>query len=193
MSDPTDGLTLVRLCRGGDGDAARRPFYRYAGRLISLARRRLSRSFASRVDAEQVVQWVFCDFFRSLRRGRFLLEEEDDLGKPLVRMTVLRTLGEVEFQKAAKCDPAREAGQEHSDRDELYAVPSRGPGPEEAVAFLEQQERFLAKLGREERRVLEMRVDGHDSEDICKELETYSRKLLREAEHIREVAEEEGL
>ncbi len=193
MADATDGLTLVRLCRGGDGDAARQLFRRYSGRLVGLARRRLSESLAARVDAEEVVQSVFCAFFCSLRRGRFRLEGPGDLGRLLVRMTVLRTLREVEYQTAAKRDPAREAGQEDSGRGELFAVAGRGAGPEEAVAFLEQRQRFLARLGWEERRVLEMRVDGHGNEDIGKELGTYGRKVRRVVERIRAAAEEEGL
>jgi RNA polymerase sigma factor (sigma-70 family) len=193
MSDPTDSLILAQLCRAGDGDAARKLFDRYVDRLVALARRRLSQSLASRVDPEDIVQSVFRTFFCRLQEGRFQLEQQDDLCKLLVRITVHKTLRQVAFQTAAKRSPSAEAGQENAERDELFAVLDREPSPEEAVMFLDQLEHFLSGLNPEERRILEMKVNGYSNEDICQDLGIYDRKIRRVLERIRGLAEQEGL
>jgi RNA polymerase sigma-70 factor (ECF subfamily) len=193
MSDPTDSLILAKLCREGDSEAAQKLFERYVDRLVALARRRLSQSLASRVDAEDIVQSVFRTFFGRLQEGRFQLEGQDDLCKLLVRITVHKTLRQVAFQTAAKRNPSAEAGQEDSDREELFAVMAREPSPEEAVLFLDQLEHFLSHLNPEERRILEMKVNGFSNEDICKELGIYDRKIRRVLERIRGLAKREGL
>jgi RNA polymerase sigma-70 factor (ECF subfamily) len=193
MSDLTDSVLLAELCRHGDADAARKLFERYVDRLVALARRRLSQSMASRVDPEDIVQSVFRTFFGRLEEGRFQLEQKDDLCKLLVRITVHKTLRQVAYQTAAKRSPIAEAGQEDKDREELFAVLDREPSPEEAVVFLDQLEHFLARLNAEERRILEMKVNGYSNDDICKELNIYDRKIRRVLERIRGLAEQEGL
>jgi RNA polymerase sigma-70 factor (ECF subfamily) len=193
MSDPTDSLILAELCRDGDPDAAAKLFSRYVDRLVALARRRLSQSMASRVDPEDIVQSVFRTFFGRLQEGRFQLEQQDDLCKLLVRITVHKTLRQVAFQTAAKRNPAAEAGQEDANRDELFAVLAREPSPEEAVLFLDQLETFLSHLNPEERRILEMKVNGYSNDDICNELKIYDRKIRRVLERIRGLATRVGL
>src|SRR5262245_41983356 len=151
MNDPTDSLILAQLCRAGDSEAARKLFDRYVDRLVALARRRLSQALASRVDPEDIVQSVFRTFFGRLQGGQFHLEQQDDLCKLLVRITVHKTLRQVAFQKAAKRNPSAEVGQEDSEREELFAVLDREPTPEAAVLFLDQLEHFLNRLDPQER------------------------------------------
>src|SRR5438034_4074023 len=62
MPDPMDSLILADLCRSGDPEAARQLFEQYVDRLVALARRRLSRNLAGRVDPEDIVQSVFRTF-----------------------------------------------------------------------------------------------------------------------------------
>ncbi len=192
MSDFTDH-NLARAFREGDPEAARKLFERYVDRLVALARRRLSQSMAARVDPEDIVQSVFRTFFVRLQDGQFQFDQQDDLCKLLVRITVHKTLRQVAFQTAAKRNPQAEAGQEDTDREELFAVLDREPSPEEAVLFLDQLEHFLQRLNPEERRILEMKVNGYSNEDICKELKIYDRKIRRVLERIRGLAGKEGL
>jgi RNA polymerase sigma factor (sigma-70 family) len=192
MRDDLNSLLLARLCRNGDSVAAQQLFERYVDRLVALARRRLSPSLASRVDPEDVVQSVFRTFFVRLQDGQFQLEQQDDLCKLLVRITIHKTLRQVAYQKAAKRNPSAEAGQENTEREELYAVLDREPTPDEAVVFLDQLEHFLKKLKPEERRILEMKVQGFKNEEICQELKIYDRKIRRILERVQELAEQEG-
>jgi RNA polymerase sigma factor (sigma-70 family) len=193
MPDPMDSLILADLCRSGDPEAARQLFEQYVDRLVALARRRLSRNLAGRVDPEDIVQSVFRTFFGRLKEGRFHLEEKDDLCKLLVRITVHKTLRQVAFQKAAKRDPTQETGQEDAGREHVFALLSREPGPEEEVAFLDQLEHFLAEMRPEDRKILEMRLDGYNNEEIARELKISDRKIRRVMERVRGLAEQEGI
>jgi RNA polymerase sigma-70 factor, ECF subfamily len=192
MSDSTDSRDLADQFRAGNSAAAKELYDRYVDRLVALARRRISQSLASRVDPEDVVQSVFRTFFSRLKAGRFQLDEQDDLCKLLVRITVHKTLRQVAFQKAAKRDPAQELGQEDSSQQGWLAVLAREPGPEDAVAFLDSLETFLAKLKPQDREILEMRVQGYSNQEIEEKLGVYDRKIRRVLERIRGLAEQEG-
>ena len=192
MPDPADSRVLADRCRGGDAEAARELFDRYVDRLVAVARRRLSRPITSRVDPEDIVQSVFRTFFGRLRKGQFHLDEQNDVCKLLVRITVNKTLRQIAFQKAAKRDPGQEAHSDSAERDQVLELLAREPEPEEAVAFLDHLEHFLAQLLPQERRILEMRVQGYSNEDICRELGIYDRKIRRVLERVRGLAEQEG-
>jgi RNA polymerase sigma factor (sigma-70 family) len=192
MSDIDESRVLVARCRAGDAEAARLLFQRYVDRLVAVARRRLSQPMNSRVDPEDIVQSVFRTFFGRLKGGQFHLEQQNDLCKLLVRITVNKTLRQVAFQKAAKRDPGHEAHSDDREHDQVLHLLARDPDPEEAAAFLDQLEHFLKQLAPDERRILEMRVQGYSNEDICKELNIYDRKIRRVLERIRGLAEQEG-
>src|SRR5260370_5333071 len=144
MSSPGD-RSLFDLWRGGDEQAARELFERYADRLVALARRRLGQRMARRVDAEDVVQSVFRTFFARAKEGQFTIHAQDDLCKLLFRLTVIKTFRQVRHHRAAKRDlgqevePARDAPAEAQPID-------REPDPEAGNAFLYQLEHFLHQL-----------------------------------------------
>ena len=82
--DQGHSVNLVHRWRGGDQKAAEELFRRYANRLIGLARSRLSRKLARRVDPEDVVQSVYRSFFHDVRDGRYDLQRGGDLWRLLV-------------------------------------------------------------------------------------------------------------
>src|SRR4051794_19962313 len=79
---------LLDRCRQHDDAAAEALFHRYAQRLTQLARSRLSRRLAARVDAEDVVLSAYRSFFRLARDGEVLLRQSGDLWRVLVRITL---------------------------------------------------------------------------------------------------------
>src|SRR5438552_1028412 len=110
MADQSEDIDLVKKWRAGDEDAARQIYNRYVERLLGLARRRLGHKISSRVDPEDVLQSVFRTFFQRARAGRFEVEDEDDLCKLLVQITVHKTLRKIAAETAAKRNPAKESG-----------------------------------------------------------------------------------
>jgi RNA polymerase sigma-70 factor (ECF subfamily) len=193
MATPPEEQVLLKLWRNGDEDAARQIVDRYIDRLLMVARRRISQRLASRVDAEDIVQSVFRTFFNRLKEGQFVFNDQDDLCKLLMRITLHKTLRRVAFHKAAKRDPAQETEQGEHHRERLLSILDEEPTPEAKVAFMDQLEHFLGQLRPEERLILEMRLQGFTNEEIAQKLGVYDRKIRRVIEHVRAIAEKEGL
>src|SRR5437016_11133519 len=79
---------LLARYRQQDAAAAEALFQRYLKRLTQLARSRLSRKLAARVDAEDVVLSAFRSFFRLARGTEVTLRQSGDLWRLLVRITL---------------------------------------------------------------------------------------------------------
>jgi RNA polymerase sigma-70 factor (ECF subfamily) len=184
---------LLDLWRAGNQDAARQIVEHYVDRLVALARLRISQRLASRVDPEDVVQSVFRTFFGRIKAGQFVIEDQDDLTKLLVSITVHKTLRQVEFHQAAKRATSQEAVQGSMSHERMQQLLDREPTPEEANSFLDELEHFLNTLTPFQREVLELRMEGYSNEEIAEKLGTYDRKVRRIMERIREQAEKEGL
>ncbi len=191
MPGPSDPQTLLSLLRAGDEKAAQQVFDAYVDSLLHLARRRLSRRLARRVDPEDIVQSVFRTFFRRVKAGKLLLEEQNDLGRLLTRITVRKALRQVARHTAAKRDCTAE-GDPRAPLD-LMELPAGEPSPEVVVAFLDQLEHFLEALRPQDRQILTMRLEGYGTLEIARELGTSDRHVRRVLERIRAVIEQEHL
>jgi RNA polymerase sigma-70 factor (ECF subfamily) len=180
------------LWRTGDEQAAQQLFNRYVDRLVVLARRRLSQRLARRVDPEDIVQSVFRTFFARARKGEFTIQGQDDLCKLLYRLTVHKTLRQVQHHTAAKRDLGQEV-EPGRDAPEGVEPLDHEPSPEAVTIFLDQMEHFLSRLQPQERQILELRMEGCTTETIAEKLSVYERKVYRILERIRALAEREEL
>src|SRR5215471_3491491 len=151
MPDPLRSQELVAQWRAGNQDAARQLFDRYVERLVALARRRIRARLARRVAPEDVVQSVFRTVFGRLRDGQFHINEQDDLCKLLMRVTVHKALRQVEFHGAGKRNMTREAPQTEKSPEQMMQVLDREPRPEAVAAFVDELEHFLSQLAPLER------------------------------------------
>jgi RNA polymerase sigma-70 factor (ECF subfamily) len=193
MPESPPNRSPLDALQAGDEDAARELFDRYAEQLVLLARKRISQRLASRIDAEDIVQSVFRTFFHRARQGQFHLEEPDDVCKLLARITVHKTFRQIAYHRRAKRDAGQEAGQGDHAQDLLLKLLTGEPTPEEATAFLDQLEHFLNLLKPEERKILELRMEGYSNAEITEQLGTHDRKIRRLMVKVREMAEREGL
>ena len=189
----SEDQVLIDLWRKGDHDAARQIVDRYFDRLLKLAQRRISQRLASRVDPEDILQSVFRTFFVRLKEGQFAFQDQDDLCKLLMRITLHKTLRQVAFHKAAKRDPNLETNQGEHHAEQLLSLLDREPSAEASVTFLDQLEHFLEQLDPQTRQIIEMRLQGHTNEEICDKLGVYDRKIRRAIEGVRDLAGDEGL
>src|SRR6266567_4708438 len=87
MTDVPSAELLARY-RQHDDAAAAMLFHRYADRLTRLARSRLSRKLAARVDAEDVILSAYRSFFLLARGAEVTLRQSGDLWRLLVRITL---------------------------------------------------------------------------------------------------------
>jgi RNA polymerase sigma factor (sigma-70 family) len=176
MSDTPSAELLTRYYRCRDEAAAQELFRRYAARLTALARSRLSPALAPRVDAEDVVQSAYRSFFLLAGEGDVLLQESGDLWRLLVRIT-LRKVYRSARRHHADC---RSVEREHfrPDETEVIAV-GREPTPAEAAALVDELRGVLAPLDSVQRRVVELRLQGHEVEAIAAEVGRSTRTVRR--------------
>src|SRR5205085_4152245 len=135
MSETPSAELLARYHCRHDEAAAEELFRRYAGRLTALARSRLSRALATRVDAEDVVQSAYRSFFLLAHDGEVLLRESGDLWRLLVRITLRKVYRSARRHRADRRSVARE----HPWPDEAEAAAlSREPTPGEVAALTDE-------------------------------------------------------
>lgn len=194
MSQDADELSgdLVARWREGDHRAAEELFRRYTGRLIALARSRLPAKLARRVDAEDIVQSVYRSFFAGATTGRYDLRRGGDLWRLLLTITLHKLYHQVERNVAGKRAIARERS--CGDAESLGGVPARvlarEPSPVEAAALADELEQFMRQLEPLDRRVLEMRLQGYNVEEIAREARLGLRTAYRFLEGLKTRLEE---
>jgi RNA polymerase sigma-70 factor (ECF subfamily) len=184
---------FLDLLRAGDDNAARQVFNAFVNRLLELARWRLNDRLARRVDPEDIVQSVFRTFFSRVKAGHFVIDDLDDLGKILTSITVRKTLRQAAFHRAAKRDTRLESDARDPSGTGLMHLQALEPTPEAAASFADLLEHFLARLRHQDRRILEMRLQGYRNEEIAREIGSSDRHVRRALGHIRAVAEREEL
>jgi RNA polymerase sigma factor (sigma-70 family) len=187
--DATDDRELVEKFKAGSESAATELFDRYCEKLMGLARRRIGQRMVSRIDPEDVIQSAFRTFFSRVRNDEFTFEGQSDLFKLLVRLTVNKTLRQIAHHRAAKRDPGKEAGQGSSTDDVFRALAASEPSPDVEVALVEEFERFLSQFSAFDRKVLEMKLDGHSTAEIAEALGSYERKIRRVLERAADLAQ----
>jgi RNA polymerase sigma-70 factor (ECF subfamily) len=190
MTD-SESAALVARWRKGDQQAAAELFQRYAGRLIALARSRLSEKFAGRVDPEDVVQSVYRSFFSEVRDDRYQIERSGDLWQLFVRITLHKLQDQVKRNLRDKRSVERE--QTFGSEDSLFGIQAhvltRDPSPIEAVALADEMEAFMRQLEPLERQVLELRLQGQDVKEIAENLRVGLRTVYRLLERLRSALE----
>jgi RNA polymerase sigma-70 factor (ECF subfamily) len=155
-----DAALLDRL-RRGDARAAGDLFRRYSRRVHALARAKCGTDLAARLDAEDIVQCVFRTFFHGAARGKYRLAPGADLWRLFATITVNAVRSQAEYHHAAKRD-IRAAPQTaaHSPLHRLAR---------EEQAFVELRllvRDLLERLTATERQIVQMRLEGHQVEDI---------------------------
>jgi RNA polymerase sigma-70 factor, ECF subfamily len=189
--DPHSDQELVGRCRTGSESAAAELFNRYVSRLMGVARRRIGERMNSRLDPEDVVQSVFRTFFTRLKDDQFEIVGDDDLSKLLVRITLHKTLRQIAYHKAARRDPGAEAPQGDMSQQEIMQVMAKEPTPVTVVTFIDQLDHFLGRLSPEEQQILTLRLQGHSTDDIATQLNSYDRKVRRVLERVKAMAQQD--
>jgi RNA polymerase sigma-70 factor (ECF subfamily) len=167
--------TLVQWLRSGNDGAASRLYSRYVDRLRALARAKLSADLCRRVDAEDIVQSVFRRFFQAARQGNYDAPAGDDLWGLLLVITLNKIRSEKSYQRAAKRDVRRtiDPGNGFS----LEQIAERG---DVADALLRLHvEEALARLPADYRAVVELRMEGHEVQEIAQQTGRSKRTVER--------------
>lgn len=175
---------LLTAWRAGNEQAARVLVRRYMTRLTALARARLSRKLARRLDSEDIVLSAWRSFFTAAGRSQVSVPDDDDLWPLLVTMT-LRKLN----RQAARHSAARrsiEAEHDISANAEWQDIVASDPTPDEAALVTDQIEQLMSRLSPADREILSRRLQGDDQTAIAAATDCSERTVRRSLQRIRE-------
>jgi RNA polymerase sigma factor (sigma-70 family) len=172
---PTD-RALLRQTRDGRGEAFAFLYRRYARRLRAVIWSQTSRVLAPRFDPEDVVQDVFSAFFAEVVTGRRDVSEGQDVWGLLVVIALNRVRALANWHRAARRDVRRTLGGNLSERL-VGSVPAAEEWP--LVELRIQTGEVLGQLTPTERRVVELRIEGHDVAAIAARVRVSTRTVER--------------
>jgi RNA polymerase sigma-70 factor (ECF subfamily) len=196
MSDRLEGAEyadFIRRIRLGDERAAEELIRRYEPEvrleirtLLRMRDPRLRRVF----DSMDICQSVMVSFFLRAAVGDFDLDEPTQLIRLLVGMARNRLAERVRFHQRQRRDVRRSGG----DGAEEWAIPSESESPSEVIARRELLAKFRGCLSDEERKVADLRSQGHDWAAVARELGgTPDGRRKQFARAIARVGQELGL
>jgi RNA polymerase sigma-70 factor (ECF subfamily) len=192
LAEPGD-RTLAEQAEAGDPHAFEAIFGRYSEKLVRLARSRISERLATRIEPEDVVQSVFRTFFGRVQQHRFSFREETDLWKLLVSITINKLKNKVDWHTAAKRNVRIEQPIDARSLPSAFDVDGESPSPDAVVAFLDLLEHFMNQLREDDRKILELRLQGYSQEEVAEQVGRTERTVRRVLERIRQVAEDCGM
>ncbi len=174
--------SLLRRFRDGNQDAATALYVRYAKRLQALARAQTGEQLASRFDPEDVVQSVFRTFFRRAVETGYDVPAGDELWQLLLVMALnkIRTLAT--HHRAQKRDVGRTGNPEH------FEKLCQGSSGQDEIAYETMRmvvEELVADLPAPKNRIVELRIEGHEVQEIAKETNRSMRTVERTLQQFR--------
>jgi RNA polymerase sigma-70 factor (ECF subfamily) len=181
-SDVVSDHSLMRKVEHGHGDASTEIYLRYAERLMALVSSQISGNLARRVEPEDIVQSVFRTFFRRAGLGQYSVPQGVELWKLLLVIALNKVRATGSFHQAAKRDVRRTTGGESFDR----AVETVSGRDELAVRFLQMAiDEVLQGLPEAHRRIIELRIEGHEVNEIAEAVQRSKRSVERELQNFR--------
>jgi len=186
MSDSS--VELVVAWKAGDETAAERLFHRYFARLHGLVHSHLSEQMAARLDADDVLQSAFRSFFHGARGGRYVLERSGDLWRLLAAIAVHKLRHVQKRHSAGKRACAREQPLELVGEalEGDVAWLAREPTPEDAALLADEIKQLLRPLNDEQRRMVELRLEGFSLDEIAQEVHRSQRTVRRTMEQVKQ-------
>ncbi|WP_165222408.1 ECF-type sigma factor [Aquisphaera insulae] len=187
--------------RGGDLAAAQPLWERYFGKLVTLARAKLTRQRHPRAEAdeEDAALSAFNSFCAGVADGRFpQLADREDLWKILMTITVRKSYAQVQRQRrlkrgggkvveeAALRGPGGDGAEGGLPAGGLDLLAGEGPSPELAAMVAEECARLLDVLEDDGlREVAIRRMEGYTSDEIASQLGCARRTVARRLDLIR--------
>jgi DNA-directed RNA polymerase specialized sigma24 family protein len=166
---------VIAKFRGGDQLAAAEIYRRFVLRLTALATTQFESGLRPRADPEGVVQSVYRSFFRRDLKTPYELDGWEGLWRLLAVITV------------RKCSKKRhKPGELPWLADHGVEALDRQPTPAEASALSELIARIFAMVGPEDRKKVELILQGFTAVEISELCGCCERTVRRLRDHLRE-------
>jgi len=150
---------------------------------MAVAASQTSSDLAQRVDPEDIVQSVFRTFFRRATLGQYTVPEGEELWKLLLVIALNKIRATGAFHRAEKRDVKRTSGGESYE----LAIQSESGRDETALSLLRMVvEELLQDLPEAHRKIIELRIEGHEVNEIATAVQRSKRSVERELQEFRQ-------
>ena len=180
MLEDASNQELLAAWRDGNERAARVLVRRYMTRLTALARARLSRKLARRLDSEDIVMSAWRSFFAAAGRDQIAVPDDDNLWPLLVTMTLRKLARQAERHTASKRTVDAEVAAES-----WPEVVSRDPTPDEAAMVTDEVESLMAALSQTDQDILSRQLQGEEHAAIAAAVGCSERTVRRALQRAR--------
>jgi RNA polymerase sigma-70 factor (ECF subfamily) len=170
--------SLLRRFRLGQEEAATEFYRRYAARVHGLAQRQCPSRLSRRVDADDIVQSVFCAFFQAVRKGYYDVPDGEDLWRLLLVIALNKMRSSQTFHLAARRDVRLTASVTH--------LKSRKQTGTKGMLLCMALDEALFQLEPPQRRMVELLIEGHEVAEIAAKLGRSKRTVERNLQHVRQ-------
>src|SRR5216683_4606417 len=171
--------SLLRRFRLGQEDAATEFYRRYASRVHGLAKRQCSSRLSRRVDADDIVQSVFCAFFQAVRKGYYDVPDGEDLWRLLLVIALNKVRANRTFHLAARRDVRLTAPATH-----LQSKKHKRDSTGQLLCLALDD--ALQQLDSTERRMVELLIQGHEVAEIAAKVGRSKRTVERNLQAVRQ-------
>ncbi len=184
MTDqPVSDHSLLRRVREGEQDAATELYLRYVNHLQNLITRQTSPQLATRLDTDDLVQSVFRTFFRRVVQDHYDVPRGDDLWKLILVLALHKIRNAAVHHRSAKRDVRRTVSMGGAAPVQL----GLSSPDETALATLRLVIAEISDpLPDSSRRIVELRIDGHEVSDIAEKTGRSKRSVERVLQQFRE-------
>lgn len=155
-------------------------FWQHYGPLLErLADRNLAPGLRPRLGPDDVVQSVCRTFFRRAQEGQFALDDQDNLWRLLVAITLTKIREKTRYHLRDKRGLQHERPMAASEDSAGPALPAAAPTPAEMAEFTDLLEGALAGLGEEERQVVQLKLQDFTHDEVAEKLGCSERTVRR--------------
>lgn len=186
---PDEFQRMVNGLRDGDPAIAAEFWKQYGDGLQRVADSRLPRKLRHRVAPEDVVQSVCRTFLRRAGEGQFQLRDESNVWGLLCAITLAKVHEQSRFHLRKKRGADRESPDGFGTGDSSPHLPApadRAPSPADAAEFADQFEHLFESLNGEERRIVELKLDGCTNDEVAARLRCSERTVRRVLKQLQE-------
>jgi RNA polymerase sigma-70 factor, ECF subfamily len=160
-------------------------FERFSRRLIGLARGHLDARLQHKIDPEDVVQSAYKSLLLRYGDGALAAEGWEGLWGLLTLITIRKCADRVRYHRADCRNLNREAGVGAGSSAAWLEAAGREPNPDEAAVLAETVEDLLRRLSGDERKIVELSLQGYSTQEISQQLGRAERSVRRLRERVR--------
>jgi RNA polymerase sigma-70 factor (ECF subfamily) len=165
--------------RQGHPDTLTDFWKRFGPLLERLAEKNMAPGLRPRLGPEDVVQSVCRTFFRRAKEGQFQLDDQDNLWRLLVAITLTKIREKTRYHMRDKRGMQHERALAAGDDSVGPALPAAGPTPAEMAEFTDLLEATLAGLDEEERQVIQLKLQEFTHDEVAEKLGCSERTVRR--------------